>query len=46
MPVELVHLPDSGHQVYASPRQRVGYLKLVFEWTPRWMPMEPRAQGS
>jgi dipeptidyl aminopeptidase/acylaminoacyl peptidase len=41
VPVELVRLPHASHQVYASPRQRVSYLKLVFEWIERWIPVEP-----
>jgi dipeptidyl aminopeptidase/acylaminoacyl peptidase len=41
--VELVRLPNASHQVYASPRQRISYLKLVFEWIEHWIPVEPTA---
>ncbi|MGO8948718.1 MAG: S9 family peptidase [Ktedonobacterales bacterium] len=39
VPVELVRLPGASHQSYASPRQRIGYLNLVFEWFERWIPI-------
>ena len=41
VPVELVRLPQASHQVYASPRQRITYLNLVFEWLERWVAAEP-----
>jgi dipeptidyl aminopeptidase/acylaminoacyl peptidase len=43
VPVELVRLPNASHQAYASPRQRVSYLNLVFEWLEHWIPVQPKA---
>ncbi len=39
VPVEFVRLPNASHQTYASPRQRIRYLNLVFEWIERWVPL-------
>jgi dipeptidyl aminopeptidase/acylaminoacyl peptidase len=38
-PVDFVRLPGASHGVFASPRQRVRRMELVFEWIERWAPI-------
>jgi dipeptidyl aminopeptidase/acylaminoacyl peptidase len=39
VPVDFVRLPGASHGVFASPRQRVRRMQLVFEWIERWVPV-------
>lgn len=38
VPVDFVRLPKASHGVFASPRQRVRRMELVFEWITRHCP--------
>ena len=38
VPVDFVRLPKASHSVFASPRQRVRRMELVFEWIERYCP--------
>ncbi|MGZ3680354.1 MAG: S9 family peptidase, partial [Ktedonobacterales bacterium] len=40
VPVDFVRLPKASHGVFASPRQRVRRMELVFEWITRYCPAE------
>jgi dipeptidyl aminopeptidase/acylaminoacyl peptidase len=40
VPVDFVRLPKASHGVFASPRQRVSRMELVFEWITRYCPAE------
>lgn len=40
VPVDFVRLPKASHGVFASPRQRVRRMELVFEWITRYCPAQ------
>jgi acylaminoacyl-peptidase len=45
-PVDFVRLPGASHGVFASPRQRVRRMQLVFEWIERWAPASEGVVGD
>ncbi len=45
VPVDFVRLPGASHSVFATPRQRIRRMELVFEWIERWVPVASAQSG-